>query len=89
MEDLPDGNKLSESTSVNGTYRLELFLCVQSGTQYIRGALTTIASGETKNIYWDIYSSTLDVEWIDDATVKLGGHSLNVMTDIYDCRESK
>lgn len=89
MAELPDGNKISESVSTEGTYKLELYLCVQSGTQSIRGAVTTVATGEVKNIYWDVYTDTLNVEWTDDTTVKLGDRSLNVTTDVYDCREAE
>ncbi len=89
MAELPAGNKISESVSTDGTYKLELYLCVQSGTQYIRGAVTTVAAGEVKNIYWDVYTDTLNVEWTDDTTVKVNDRSLNVTTDIYDCREAE
>ena len=89
MAELPAGSKISESTSTEGTYKLELYLCVQSGTQYIRGAVTTVATGEVKNIYWDAYTDTLNVEWTDDTTVKVNDRSLDVTTDVYDCREAE
>ena len=89
MAELPAGNKISESVSTDGTYKLELYLCVQSGTQYIRGAVTTVATGEVKNIYWDVYTDTLNVEWTDNTTVKVNDRSLNVTTDVYDCREAE
>lgn len=89
MAELPAGNKISESVSTDGTYKLELYLCVQSGTQYIRGAVTTVATGEVKNIYWDVYTDTLNVEWTDNTTVKVNDRSLDVTTDVYDCREAE
>ena len=88
MADLPEGNKLSDSSSPDGTYRMDLYLCTKDGTMYIRGALTTVASGECKNIYWAPYEDALNVEWKDDATISINGKALNVTTDIYDCREN-
>ena len=88
MADLPSGNKLSESLSPDGTYRMELYLCAQDGAMYVRGMLVTIESGESKNIYWAPYKDTLNVEWLDNTTIKIDGTSLNVTTDIFDCREA-
>lgn len=88
----PEGNsqtgvELTSADSSDGTYRMTLYQCKQDGKKYIRGELTTLSSGETKNIFWDIYSTEIAIEWIDDVTVKVNGRSLNVTTDVYDCRE--
>ncbi len=86
-EKWPAGVELTSADSSDGTYRMTLYQCKQDGEKYIRGELTTLSSGETKNILWDIYSAELSIEWIDDVTVKVNGRSLNVTTDLYDCRE--
>ena len=88
MADLPEGSQLSDSTSPGGTYRMDLYLCTKDGTMYIRGALTTVASGECKNIYWAPYEDTLNVEWKDDTTISINDKTLDVTKDIYDCREN-
>lgn len=88
MADLPEGNKLSDSSSPDGTYRMDLYLCTKDGTMYIRGALTTVASRECKNIYWAPYEDALNVEWKDDTTISINDKTLDVTKDIYDCREN-
>ena len=88
MADLPEGNKLSDASSTDGSYRMDFYLCAKDGVMYIRGALTTVASGECKNIYWAPYEDTLNVEWKDDATISINDKTLDVTKDIYDCREN-
>lgn len=89
MEDLPSGNLLTSSNSPDGTYCFNAYLCSDDGEMYVRGEVVTVATNETRNIYWEKHSDTLDIKWTDNATVVLNGISLDVINDTYDCRNEK
>ena len=42
-----------------------------------------------KNIYWNYREETATVQWLDDHTVLINKHKLNVETDTYDFRKTK
>ncbi len=41
-----------------------------------------------KNIYWNYREETATVKWLDDHTLMINKHKLNVETDTYDFREN-
>ena len=89
MSRLPTGDYLTEETSPNGKYTLKAYL-VNSGatTSYsIRGELVyNHHKNKTKTIYWNSKEDNARLEWVDNNTVVINGHSLHVPKDKYDFR---
>lgn len=51
----------------------------------VRGELVfNKRNGKTKNIYWNYPESTATVEWLDNKTVRINGHTLEVPNGKYD-----
>ncbi|MFS0823204.1 DUF5412 domain-containing protein [Bacillus sp. 1P02SD] len=89
MNRLPTGEYLTEETSPDGTYTLKAYLTDGGATvsYSIRGELVLNKQNKkTKNIYWNYREETADIEWIDNDTVVINGHTLNVPKDKFDFR---
>ena len=88
MNRLPTGEYLTEETSPDGTYTLKAYVSVKSlSSDAVRGELVfNKRNGKTKNIYWNYRESTAKIEWIDDDTVVINGHRLNVPKEKFDFR---
>jgi len=91
MNRLPKGDYLTEETSPKGVYTLKAY--VNSGgatTSYtIRGELVfNKRNNKTKNIYWNYRENNADINWIDNDTVVINGHTLNVPNDKFDFRNN-
>lgn len=88
MNRLPTGEYITEETSPNGTYTLKAYVSSPSlSADTVRGELIfNERNGKTKNIYWNYRESTAKIEWIDDDTVVINGHRLNVPKEKFDFR---
>lgn len=88
MNRLPTGEYITEETSPNGTYTLKAYVSSPSlSADTVRGELIfNDRNGKTKNIYWNYRESTAKIEWIDDDTVVINGHRLNVPKEKFDFR---
>lgn len=88
MNRLPTGEYITEETSPNGTYTLTAYVSSSSlSADAVRGELIfNERNGKTKNIYWNYRESTAKIEWIDDDTVVINGHKLNVPKEKFDFR---
>ena len=88
MNRLPTGEYITEETSPNGTYTLKAYVSSPSlSADTVRGELIfNKRNGKTKNIYWNYRESTAKIEWIDDDTVVINGHRLNVPKEKFDFR---
>ncbi len=86
MEELPEGIRIIDADSNDGTYRATLYMVRDGDAKYYRAALTTLATGETKNIYFDNYTSESTIEWTDNTTLKINGISIDVTSEVYDFR---
>ena len=88
MNRLPTGEYITEETSPNGTYTLKAYVSSPSlSSDTVRGELIfNDRNGKTKNIYWNYRESTAKIEWIDDDTVVINGHRLNVPKEKFDFR---
>jgi len=91
MNRLPKGEYITEETSPNGVYTLKAY--VNSGgatTSYtIRGELVfNKRNNKTKNIYWNYRENNANIDWIDNDTVVINGHTLNVPNDNFDFRNN-
>ncbi|ULL18473.1 hypothetical protein DVH26_30785 [Paenibacillus sp. H1-7] len=91
MSRLPRGDYLTEEVSTDGAYTVKAY--VSNGgatTSYsIRGELVfNNQKNKMKNIYWNYREATADIEWIDNDTVVINGHRLNVPYDKFDFRNN-
>ena len=89
MNRLPTGEYLTEETSPDGTYTVRAYLNNGGATTSysIRGELVfNKNNSKTKNIYWNYREDTAEIEWMDNNTVIINGHTLEVPNGKYDWR---
>jgi hypothetical protein len=89
MNRLPTGEFLTEEVSPDGTYTLKAYITDGGATTSysIRGELVlNKQNNKTKNIYWNYREESAVIEWLDDDTVVINGHTLNVPNDKFDFR---
>ncbi len=88
MNGLPTGEYLTEETSPDGTYTLKAYVSSPSlSADAVRGELVfNERNGKTKNIYWNYRESTAKIEWLDNKTVVINGHTLEVPNEKFDFR---
>ncbi|MEK4131207.1 DUF5412 domain-containing protein [Solibacillus sp. FSL W8-0372] len=89
MNRLPTGKYLTEETSPDGTYTLKAYISSPSlSADAVRGELVfNERNGKTKNIYWNYRESTAKIEWLDNKTVVINGHTLEVPNGKFDFRK--
>lgn len=86
---IPEGELIDQIDSPSGEYSLRVYL-VNGGatTSYaIRGELAyNQLDKKSKNIYWNYKEETALVKWIDNNTVDINGHVIDVRYQVYDWR---
>lgn len=86
---LTGGEIIAQMTSPNGTYTVKAYRNSGGATTdfTVRGQLIfNKSSKKPKNIYWNYREDTANISWIDDDTVNINGHILNLPNDKYDFR---
>ncbi len=89
MNRLPTGEYLTEETSPDNNYTLKVYLVNEGATTdfVIRGELIfNNRNNKSKNIYWNYHEETADIKWLDNKTVVINGHTLQVPKDTFDFR---
>jgi len=89
MNRFTGGEIISQSTSPVGTYTVKAYLSSGGATTgfTVRGQLIFNKSSKNpRNIYWNYKEETADITWLDDDTVNINGHILNLPNDKYDFR---
>lgn len=89
MNRLPTGEYLTEEVSPDGKYTLKAYVANGGATTSytIRGELVfNQKKNKTKNIYWNNEEDSAEITWIEDDTVVINGHTLNVPKDQFDFR---
>lgn len=89
MSRLPKGELITEVKSPNGTYTVKAYQTNGGATvsYAIRGELNfNTVNKKTKNIYWNYREDKATIEWIDDGTVIINGHELDVPREKFDFR---
>lgn len=89
MTRLPKGELISQLKSPNGTYTVKAYISDGGATTSyaIRGELNFNNSRrKPKNIYWNYRQEKAKIEWIDDDTVIINGHELDVLNEKFDFR---
>lgn len=91
MNRLPKGDLISEQQSPNGTYTIKAYITNGGATTSfaIRGELNyNKIKKSPKNIYWNYRQDNATIEWVDDTTVIINGHKLNVINEKFDYRRN-
>lgn len=88
-ERLPKGEFIASIDSPNNEYTVKLYKVNGGATvsYSIRGELNfNQKNRKPKNIYWNYREENAEVKWLDEDTIIINGHSLNVPNDVYDWR---
>ncbi|MDQ6600973.1 DUF5412 domain-containing protein [Bacillus salipaludis] len=89
MSRLPKGDKIAEESSPDGTYTIKAYVSSGGATtdNAVRGELNfNKENRKPKNIYWNYHEETAKINWINDNTVIINGHKLNVPNETFDYR---
>ena len=89
MNRLPTGEYLTEESSPDGKYTVKAYVANGGATTSftVRGELVfNQKNRKAKNIYWNHKEDSADLKWLDNATVMINGHSLDVPKDKFDFR---
>ena len=89
LNNLPEGVFLKEFTSPKVTYTVKAYLCNGGATvdYAIRAELIESSNkNRSKNFYWEYKISDIEVEWIEDKTIKIDNHIIYLPNGSYDWR---
>lgn len=94
MDHLGKGDLIQSVISPTEDYTLNIYLVNGGATvsYAIRGELQYNKSrrkAAPKNIYWHYKEDKADVEWLDNRTVMINGHTIDVLKERYDYRRDK
>ncbi|MGG2063904.1 MULTISPECIES: DUF5412 domain-containing protein [unclassified Bacillus (in: firmicutes)] len=91
LQGVPKGELIQEVNSPNGTYTLNAYITNGGATTSfaVRGELIFNKRKifKTKNIYWNYKEDQANIEWKDEDTVIINGHTLHVPNETYDFRK--
>ena len=84
LDEIPEGEFLSEYPSPNEEYIARAYL-IDNGGATVRTAIRVeIKYGnEVKAIYWNYDEHTINLKWLDNKTVEINEHQLNIIKDTY------
>lgn len=91
MNSLPKGELISQVKSPDGTYTMKAYRTNGGATvsYAIRGELNyNNIDKKPKNIYWNYKEDKAIIEWIDEDTVVINRHELDVLKDRFDFRNN-
>jgi hypothetical protein len=85
---LPKGNLITAVQSPDGNYTIKAYVSETSlSAPAVRGELNyNKQKKRTKNIYWNYREDSANIKWVDNVTVIINGHKLNVSQDTFDWR---
>lgn len=86
---IPKGELIDQFDSPSGEYSIRVYLINGGATTSfaIRGELIyNQENKKSKNIYWNYKEETAIVKWLDDHTVDINGHELDVRVQTFDWR---
>ncbi|QDP99627.1 hypothetical protein FOH38_03095 [Lysinibacillus fusiformis] len=84
LDELSVGKFLSEYPSPNNDYTAKAYL-IDEGGATVRAAIRVEIDfeNEIKTIYWNYDESTVNIKWLDDETIEINNHKLNIFYDTY------
>ena len=90
LSNLPKGTFLTEAVSPTGEYSIRAYQVNGGATTSwaVRGELINQKTGYKENIYWDYRIDSAVIVWLDQETVVINGHELNIKRDVYDWRRT-
>ncbi|MDF2013854.1 DUF5412 family protein [Priestia megaterium] len=87
----PKGEYISQSASPNEDYIVKIYRSSGGATTpfAIRGEVTYTKKvfNKRKNIYWNYPQETAKVKWVNNKTVNISGHILNVKKDTFNAND--
>ncbi|MGF9946214.1 DUF5412 family protein [Priestia megaterium] len=87
----PKGEYISQSASPNDDYIVKIYRSSGGATTpfTIRGEVTYTKKvfNKRKNIYWNYPQETAKVKWVNNKTVNISGHILNVKKDTFNAND--
>lgn len=89
MDRLPTGDFLTEETSPDGAYTIKAYVTNGGATTSyaVRAELVfNNRNKKPKNIYWNYREEIADIKWVNNDTVVINGHALNVPNEKFDFR---
>lgn len=91
MGRLPKDKFITEVQSQDGKYSIKAYVSESSlSAPALLGELNYKAEKKKpKNIYWNYKENKANIKWIDDVTVVINGHKLNILNDTFDWRNEK
>lgn len=92
MNRLPKQELIAEVKSPNGTYTIKAYLSDGGATTAfaVLGELNYNKENKRpKNIYWNYREDHADINWIDNDSVIINGHKLDVPNDTFDFRRTR
>ncbi len=85
LDNLPQGRLIASSQSPDELCTLKAYLC--SGDLTADAVRVSLTEGsKTKNIFWKYRCTVGSMNWLNNQTVDINGHVLNVRHDTYDWR---
>ena len=84
LDELSKGEFLSEQPSPDNKYNAKAYL-IDDGGATVRAAIRVEIDygSESKTIYWNYDESTANLKWLDNKTIKINDHTLNIFHDTY------
>lgn len=89
MNRLPQGEYLTEETSPDKSYTVRAYLSNGGATTAYAVRVELVFNNQkdkSKNIYWNYREETAAIKWLDNDTVIINGHTLDVPNEKFDFR---
>lgn len=87
IENLPQGNYLYSKSSPDSLFKLDVYRVENSIGSAVRISATNTSSGETRNIYWQVNTENIELEWRGNNEIVVDEMPINVAHGgFYDCR---
>lgn len=88
ISNLPIGEFRGEFISPDGKFSIKQYISSPAlSSSSIRCEIVDNVNNTKRNIYWGYRESNAKITWIDNTTVCINGHLLNVFYDAYDWRK--
>lgn len=89
LQCLPEGDLINQFESPDKKHTINIYKVGGGATVAfsIRGELEyNEKDRKNKTIYWEYKNYNAELEWLDNETVKINNHELNIFNDTYDFR---
>ena len=88
LDSLDEGELISEHPSHQNEYVARAYLLDEGGPTTRAAIRVEIDYGkETRTIYWKYHEHRAKIDWLDNDTVEINGHKLNIFNDTYNWKK--